>query len=454
MVQIFFDVFFYRAFIFFNLVQPIFFLADFMSPKDIANRIKAKGLTKLQFYCQACSRALRDANAFKCHLTSESHKRQMEIFGQDPHGEIRRYSEEFETTFLDHMKRCHPFSRISANMVYNELIAERHHVHMNATKWLSLTEFVKYLGKEGKCKVEDTPKGWYITLIQKDPFEEIGEKKRAKRERADREEEERHQRALERQIERARQAAAEGKKGEGSDSGQGKDGEGLESRDVNLENLEKPVGFSMPSSRLGPGGTSINAAAAEAAARRVSVPSVAFDEGDDSGPGARASASVIPPPNKKSKLEQLMERDLQAKKHQAVSDAPEAATVAATKTRKGPAPWLAEGIIVKVMSKALKEHGYYKEKGAVVRVIDAYIGEIAMSKSGDVVRIDQAELETVVPQPGGAVLVVAGLMKGCKGTLVAIDENAFAAEIDVLVGRKNGERKRVKLEYEDFSKLA
>jgi DNA/RNA-binding protein KIN17 len=29
------------------------------------------------------------------------------------------------------------------------------------------------LGKEGLCKVEDTPKGWFITLIDRDPFEEI-----------------------------------------------------------------------------------------------------------------------------------------------------------------------------------------------------------------------------------------------------------------------------------------
>ena len=47
----------------------------------------------------------------------------------------------------------------------------RYHVHMNSTKWLTLTEFVKYLGREGKCKVEETPKGWYITLIHKDPAE-------------------------------------------------------------------------------------------------------------------------------------------------------------------------------------------------------------------------------------------------------------------------------------------
>lgn len=60
----------------------------------------------------------------------------------------------------------HPASRVAAKVVYNEFIADRHHIHMNSTRWLTLTEFVKYLGREGKCKVEETEKGWFITLIR------------------------------------------------------------------------------------------------------------------------------------------------------------------------------------------------------------------------------------------------------------------------------------------------
>jgi DNA/RNA-binding protein KIN17 len=81
---------------------------------------------------------------------------------------------------------------------------------MNSTRWLTLSEFVKYLGREGICKVDDTPKGWYITLIQKDPFEELEEKKRLKRDRSEREEEDRHRRQLEEQIERAQAVARAG----------------------------------------------------------------------------------------------------------------------------------------------------------------------------------------------------------------------------------------------------
>ena len=34
---------------------------------------------------QMCQKQCRDENGFKCHLSSEGHKRQMEIFGQNPH---------------------------------------------------------------------------------------------------------------------------------------------------------------------------------------------------------------------------------------------------------------------------------------------------------------------------------------------------------------------------------
>ena len=50
----------------------------------------------------------------------------------------------------------------------------RNHVHMNSTKWLTLTEFVKYLGRTGQCKVEETEKGWFITLINRDEMEVRG----------------------------------------------------------------------------------------------------------------------------------------------------------------------------------------------------------------------------------------------------------------------------------------
>jgi Domain of Kin17 curved DNA-binding protein/Zinc-finger double-stranded RNA-binding len=74
---------------------------------QIANRIKAKGLQKLRWYCQMCQKQCRDENGFKCHLTSDSHRRQMEIFGQNPTRIISGYSEEFHDTFMEHMRRAY-----------------------------------------------------------------------------------------------------------------------------------------------------------------------------------------------------------------------------------------------------------------------------------------------------------------------------------------------------------
>ena len=66
------------------------------TPKGIANAMKAKGLSRLKWYCQMCQKQCRDENGFKCHQTSESHKRQMLVFGQNPKKFVDGFSDEFE----------------------------------------------------------------------------------------------------------------------------------------------------------------------------------------------------------------------------------------------------------------------------------------------------------------------------------------------------------------------
>jgi len=141
---------------------------DFLTPKAIANRIKAKGLQKLRWYCQLCNKQCRDENGFKCHQGSEGHKRLMMVFGQGPEKFVDGYSELFEQNFLHQLKISHPHSRVRANDFYQDVIKDKHHIHMNSTKWLTLSDFVIYLGRTGKCIVEYTERGWFITLIYHD----------------------------------------------------------------------------------------------------------------------------------------------------------------------------------------------------------------------------------------------------------------------------------------------
>ena len=98
---------------------------DFLSPKAVANRQKMKGLQKLKFYCQLCEKQCRDQNGFKQHCSSESHLRQVAVFGQNSGRFIRGYSEQFLSNFLDMMAVSHRNTRIKATVAYNEYIANK-----------------------------------------------------------------------------------------------------------------------------------------------------------------------------------------------------------------------------------------------------------------------------------------------------------------------------------------
>ncbi|KAF8063030.1 KIN17 [Scenedesmus sp. PABB004] len=365
---------------------------DFMTPKAIANRIKAKGLNKLRWYCQLCQKSCRDENGFKCHQMSEGHRRQMEVFGANPGRVVDGFSEEFESSFMDHLRRAHPSSRVAAQNVYNEFIADRHHVHMNSTRWLTLTDFVKHLGRTGQCKVEETEKGWFITLIKVDHAKALSDAERLKRERQEEEEEERTQRLLLAQVARARKTARTD------------DGDEELPRELQRGDDDAPIKLSLAAG----GGAGAAAAvadgrgAAAAGGRRPAAAPPLFGDDDEPGPSGQQVAQQVGG-RKLSKVEEIMQRDLQEKQRRAAA----AAAAASTSGRGGDGGggggggarsrldhWLSPGLVVKVVSKALKGQGYYKAKGVVERLVDTYVGEVAMLDSGDVLRVDQAELET------------------------------------------------------------
>ena len=88
---------------------------EFLTPKAISNRIKSKGLQKLRWYCQMCQKQCRDEvsleiltasqlllthalpwltqNGFKCHMSSESHQRQLLLVAENPGKFIGSFSQ-------------------------------------------------------------------------------------------------------------------------------------------------------------------------------------------------------------------------------------------------------------------------------------------------------------------------------------------------------------------------
>lgn len=186
--------------------------AEVGSTKYVANKMKSKGLQRLRWYCQACERQMRDENGFKCHVASESHVRQMMLIGEDPRRAISDFSNQFQRDFVQLLRTGHGEKKVNVNHFYQEYISNKEHVHMNATRWASLTEFAKHLGREGICRVEEDEKnegrtgasGLCISWIDNSPEALRRQDALRKKERQDRGDEEREQRLIQQQIRKAK----------------------------------------------------------------------------------------------------------------------------------------------------------------------------------------------------------------------------------------------------------
>lgn len=170
--------------------------------------MKARGLTRLRWYCQVCQKACRDANGYKMHIESESHARQLAAVagegGQRAGKVVHDYSAQFQREFVILLSRRFGTRRVLANQVYQEYIQDRHHVHMNATRWVSLSEFVKYLGRAGIARVEDSELGWYISWIDNSPSALARQDALQKMNRQKADDEQRARKLLEEQIRHAK----------------------------------------------------------------------------------------------------------------------------------------------------------------------------------------------------------------------------------------------------------
>ncbi len=141
---------------------------SFLTTKQIGIKIKAAGLQKLRFYCQMCNKQCRDANGFKCHLTTETHLTNMTSFSAAPSKILAQNTSAFLSDFLSLLRARYVDKRVSANRVYQEFISDRNHLHMNATTFSCLSALVQHLGRNNICEIEETDKGWFIIYRHKE----------------------------------------------------------------------------------------------------------------------------------------------------------------------------------------------------------------------------------------------------------------------------------------------
>ncbi|XP_065066935.1 DNA/RNA-binding protein KIN17-like [Rhopilema esculentum] len=398
----------------------------FLTPKAIANRIKSKGLQKLRWFCQMCQKQCRDENGFKCHCMSESHQRQLLLFADNPDKFLDSFSKEFLDSFLHLLKRQWGTKRVHCNIVYQEYIADKLHTHMNSTQWETLTELVKWLGREGHCVVDETPKGWYITYVDRDPEAIKRQESAAKKEKMDMDDDERMAKFLEKQIEKAKEKETEKPKSEFTEL-------------QRLNEEEKvSLNFSRATSSVSNESTEKQAIAAAGAnplsdlgkAKPQVFPSAS------SSPSSSSKASRSKPSQKrKSALEEIVEEQK-----------------AKTSKIKRHENWITKGIIVKVITKKLGEK-YYKKKGEITAVKDKFVAVVEMLDSGDKLKLDQAHIETVIPQPGRLLRILNGVYRGETATMMSLDERRFSITARIESGKDKG-KSIDGFSYEDVCKLA
>lgn len=379
------------------------------TPKYIANKMKAKGLQKLRWYCQMCQKQCRDENGFKCHTMSESHQRQILLFADNARKYMDEFSYDFAKGYLDILRRQFGTKRVFANRVYQEYISDRNHIHMNATRWVTLTGFVKWCGRTGKCIVDETEKGWFIQYIDRDPDTVAREERKNKKLKMDKDDEERNLEFIEKQVKFAQENQKEAPHVEYSELIRENEDEKL-SLDLQLQEPKFK--------QIAKGAVPLN----KLLKRSID------DIGDNDFKKPKIKEI------KKTALDEIMEKE--EKKKEIVN-------------RKD--YWITDGITVKIITKSLGEE-FYKQKAVVVEVKDKYVAIVKLLETGKKLKLDQEHLETVIPAIGHPIKVVNGAYRGNKAILLGINERNFSADIEISAGLLKGRKVR-DVEYEDICKL-
>ena len=404
-----------------------------MSAKQISKRIKAKGLGRLKWYCQMCQKQCRDENGFKCHATSESHLRQMELFAQNPEHYLNELSNEFETGFLKLLSRRFNTTSVDANKVYNEYIQDKEHSHMNATKWETLSGFVQYLGRTGKVRVDESEVDGklYITWIDRNPEAMARAKKKQQKVNDTLDDIAANERLMKQRLKlaqasssgngssvarsTARDDTAQGvqldaqgnlvmRLGGGEGSTSSSSSSSLSSSSSSIASRKRPID-SRPTLNFGGHGNT----------NKIAIESTNTNNNNNNAnetmtttSTTRATISFELPPTKRTKYDNQ-------KGLQSGSTAPRSVM------------WMCEGLVVKIKNKTVGDGAYYKKKARISSCNNETLtADVRVIDSGIKIRIHQKDLETVIPKPRldhdrSRVMLLRGEHRGMIGTLIELN---------------------------------
>nr|VZI52518.1 unnamed protein product [Spirometra erinaceieuropaei] len=375
----------------------------------------------------------------------------MKIFMENGGKFISSFSSEFLKGYLDIVRRQFGGKRVHANVVYQEYIKDKQHIHMNATRWHSLTGLCLWLGKQGICRVDETEKGWYIEYIDRDPEKE---QRKASEARLEKTEDDINRQFLQKQIESMKEKKENREHSEERRVVQPLKRSEDEDHKIRLDLCLAPK-------RAKKEEQPAEAAASSSSSDSASVSSHATEK---SPPPVSSAKPPIPKPQNPLLLaEKKAKMKAEAQQHDSHSSAQRSSAAASSTSTKAPAGparrnvldeilaeeerakermnrkayWLTTGIVVKLINRKLPQELLYR-RAVVLDMEDNYTAVVRVVNGTTKLKVDQEHVQTVIPPLGDYVLVVNGAYRNEVAIVKAIDKDRNVVDICIDSGLCRG----------------
>lgn len=260
--------------------------------------------------------------------------------------------------------------------------------------------------------------GWYIQYIDRDPRTLARQEELEKKKKSDMDHEERNRAFIERQLKIAQEAT--------------KEHEGVDAhRPTKLQRTDKDekitIGFTAKPSKDASGSDASRAAAFKPTLN-------VFDgDGPSSSPSSDQKAAVSledgAGKRKRNAVDDIMAEEERRKRQLKKKQEEEA-------KRQKLENWVTKDIVVKVTNKKIGGGEYYKRKGVITAVEDKFCATVELLDSGDILKLDQDDLETVIPKAGRKVKIVNGIGRGAVAKLLSISVDDFCASVRIETGSR------------------
>ena len=99
-------------------------------------------------------------------------------------------------------------------------------------------------------------------------------------------------------------------------------------------------------------------------------------------------------------------------------------------------PWLQAGLVVSILDDTLAEGRYHRKTGIIRRVIDKFGGEVHVGN--DILKLDQDDLQTVIPGPSEYALVIAGQYQDLRVKIIRMSQSGWEVEVEIDEGPETG----------------